>query len=89
MADEARIPCRCLLADSWPALSVSVAEYISLLSEEQKAPEDVYQARLAICLACDHLRDGTCTLCGCYVEARAAKRNQRCPDVPAKWQKVE
>lgn len=85
MADQPRIPCRCLLADSWPDLHASVAEYISLLDEDQKAPADLYQSRLAQCLACPHLRDGTCALCGCYVEARAAKKRQRCPDVPGRW----
>lgn len=87
MAD--RIPCRCLLAESWPDLHQSVAEYIATLPEEHKAPDSIYRERLAICLTCDRLRDGTCTLCGCYVEARAAKRRQRCPDVPSRWESME
>lgn len=88
MADG-RIPCRCLLDEQWPELHQAVRDYIDLLPEEQKASDDVYQARLAACKACDHLRDGTCGLCGCYVEARAAKRSLGCPALPAKWEKMK
>lgn len=82
---EQHIPCRCLLAESWPDLHRSVADYIATLDEAQKASPEVYQARLGICLNCTHLRDGTCALCGCYVEARAAKRRLGCPDIPPRW----
>ena len=88
MADG-RIPCRCLLAEQWPELHQAVRDYVELLPEEQKAPDDVYQARLAVCKACENLRDGTCGLCGCYVEARAAKRGLGCPALPAKWGKLK
>jgi len=84
MPDQ-RKPCRCLLAESAPDLAVSVREYIALLDEEHKANDVLYQERLSLCLACDHLHDGTCALCGCYVEARAAKVTQRCALVPPRW----
>ena len=89
MSEPKRIPCRCLLKDSAPAMAASVREYISLLEEDQRAPEPVYRERLAACLSCESLRDGTCALCGCYVEARAAKRRQRCPAVPPRWMEME
>jgi len=85
---EGLIPCRCLLAEKWPELHQSVQEYVALLPEEQKAPEEVYQARLKECRACENLRDGTCGLCGCYVEARAAKRGLGCPGIPTRWGKM-
>lgn len=62
-----------------------MAEYVASLPDDERAGEAVYAARLETCKACESLRDGTCVLCGCYVEARAAKRGQRCPNVPAKW----
>ncbi|MBR3494948.1 MAG: hypothetical protein IKH38_05915 [Clostridia bacterium] len=80
-----RKPCRCLLAESQPDLALTVAEYIASLPPEFRADEAVYQARLAHCRACDQLFDGTCVLCGCYAEARAAKLRQRCPAVPPRW----
>ena len=81
-----RRPCRCLLTESAPDLARTVAEYVASLPEAQRAPETVYRRRLLRCTACDALRDGTCALCGCYVEARAAKRLQRCPAVPPRWE---
>lgn len=82
-----RIPCRCLLRDDedQQPLYQIVAEYVALLPQEQRADEVCYANRLARCAACENLRDGTCVLCGCYVEARAAKRRQRCPKVPPAW----
>ncbi len=62
-----------------------VAEYVASLPEDERAPGTVYRQRLAKCTDCADLRDGTCALCGCYVEARAAKRAQRCPALPPRW----
>lgn len=81
------IPCRCLLHESGQEdLSRLIADYIAMLPEEQCVPENVYHQRLALCKDCDCLRSGTCALCGCYVETRAAKRRMNCPAVPSKWQ---
>lgn len=79
-------PCRCLLmASGQEDMARLVAEYIATLPEESRVPEDVYRARLALCEGCEALNNGTCARCGCYVEARAAKRGLSCPAVPAKW----
>ena len=67
----------------------TVAEYVASLDETIRTPEDVYRARLALCQDCPELMNGTCRLCGCYVETRAAKRGQKCPMVPARWSKIE
>lgn len=87
---EGRKPCRrCLLEDmpSQAALAASVRELVSLLPEALRAEPEVTAERLKVCRACDHLTDGMCVLCGCYVELRAAKNKMRCPDVPGRWQK--
>lgn len=81
-------PCRrCLLADmpDEAALAKNMQELIALLPEEKRADEPERLRRLAQCKACDHLNRGTCALCGCFVELRAAKKAMRCPAVPAKW----
>ena len=62
-----------------------IAEYVATLPEETKAEELMYRERLAVCEACPRLMNGTCTLCGCYVEARAAKKALACPE--ARWGK--
>ncbi len=82
-------PCRrCLLEDmpSQAKLAKSVRELIDLMPEENRAAPEVTQRRLDKCRKCDHLLEGMCALCGCYVELRAAKRKMRCPDVPGRWQ---
>ncbi len=66
-----------------------VAEYVAGLDDAIRTPEDAYRARLDICLTCEQLLNGTCRLCGCYVETRAAKKGQKCPMVPARWGKIE
>ncbi|HOP12207.1 MAG TPA: DUF6171 family protein [Oscillospiraceae bacterium] len=78
------MPCRCLLQDGEP-LFETVAAYLASLPEELKADEKTVQARLAICARCDCLWDGICRKCGCYVQARAAKKDQRCPHEKQYW----
>ena len=78
---------RCLLEDMPDEASLiqNIRELIDLLPAEKRAAEDVHRARLDICRKCDHLQNGMCVLCGCYVELRAAKTHMKCPDVPGKW----
>lgn len=81
-------PCRRCLLSQMPregALQALIEERIALLPEEDKAAEDVRKQRLSICQGCDALNSGTCGLCGCYVEIRAARKNMHCPHVPKKW----
>ena len=78
---------RCLLADmpDEAALAKNIRELIELLPEEKRASSEASAQRLATCRNCDHLQNGMCVLCGCYVELRAAKRMMKCPRVPGKW----
>ena len=80
-----RVPCRCLLDEAHPDLARTVRDYVESLPPDLRTPEDAYRRRLAVCVGCPRLRDGTCARCGCYAEARAAKRGQRCPDTPPRW----
>ena len=89
MAENVK-PCRCLLFEAGEKdMARTVAEYVASLDESIRTPEDSYRARLAICQECPELVSGTCRLCGCYVETRAAKKGQQCPMVPARWGKLE
>ena len=91
MADTPpRKQCRCLLKDAGEAeMAASIAEYVALLDESIRTPEDDYRARLTLCQDCPELLSGTCRLCGCYVETRAAKKGQQCPMVPPRWTRIE
>ena len=87
---ENRKPCRCLLFEAGQTdMARSVAEYVASLDESVRTPEADYRARLALCQTCPELVNGTCRLCGCYVESRAAKRVQGCPMVPPRWGRME
>lgn len=86
-SDINRPPCRrCLLSEiDRNGTYRTVLEYISSLDESVKCSREEYEARLTVCRACDHLTDGMCALCGCFVEVRAVKRSQNCPDLPHRW----
>lgn len=82
-----RIPCRrCLLKDlSDTDYFHSIYEYIENIPPEQKAPDALYKNRLQKCTSCDHLVNGMCALCGCFVEVRAAKVHQHCAKNAEIW----
>lgn len=79
-------PCRCLLKQAGEQeLAQAVSEYISTLSPDIRASEDLYKQRLEKCRECDDLNSGVCGKCGCYVEMRAAVRKNRCPSEEKLW----
>ena len=91
MADvEPRKQCRCLLREAGEAeMAAAIAEYVAGLDEAVRTDEADYRARLAVCEDCEQLLSGTCRLCGCYVETRAAKKRLGCPMVPPRWTRIE
>lgn len=81
---EERICYRCLLRDfDAEKYKNDIEKYIEAIKKEERAGEQLYNDRLAICTACDKLTEGTCLRCGCYVELRAASKQARCPS--RKW----
>lgn len=77
---------KCLLRDMPEQEAyANLFHYLENLSPDDRVPDEVYNERLNICRSCDKLLSGTCILCGCYVELRAAMRVRSCPCVPAKW----
>ncbi len=53
--------------------------YVSSLSEDIRVADQTYKERLSACAECEHRIEATCTLCGCYCQARAAKKKLSCP----------
>ena len=83
MAAECR---RCLLKDlTKDEYFHSIYDYIQSIQGSERTPEEEYQRRLRVCQACDFLVNGMCRHCGCFVEVRAVKRGQHCPDPTPKW----
>ncbi len=82
-------PCRRCLLEDLPAGSVlaeNIRDLISQLPPECRAPAEMERKRLDACRRCENLSEGMCKLCGCYVELRAARIKQSCPDLPDRWQ---
>lgn len=81
---------RCLLGDvpGGEELAAKLGEWLAVIPDGQRADDETVRARLAACRECPHLADGLCGLCGCYVELRAARRSQRCPDLPPRWESI-
>ena len=80
-------PCRCLVGEmpDEAELAKVIRERVESIPEEERTPEKEYAFRLSACRDCGSLNRGTCALCGCYVEIRAAKIRMHCPSVPACW----
>lgn len=79
---------RCIENDvSAEQLAEYLDGYVNSLPEDMRAEADIYEERLHICEACEKRIALTCTLCGCYIQARAAKKNMHCPydKGGAKW----
>ena len=80
MMEEQKKCRRCLLLQSGiEDVYKEVRRCIERMKPDEKAGESDYQERLALCSECEHLISGTCLKCGCYVELRAAYKNNQCP----------
>ena len=79
--ESGMILCRRCLPDSIEESSLReyLDNYAAALPAQTRTPETEYKKRLFLCEACSHRIQFTCTLCGCYIQARAAKKRQRCP----------
>ena len=83
--EERRICYRCLLKEyDEQKYHETIEEYIEKLGG-LRVEEALYQKRLDVCRQCEKLNYGTCLVCGCYVELRAAAKTGTCPR--KKWQK--
>ena len=77
----AKALCRkCIEEDvSAEALAEYLDGYVDSLPEHLRASPEIYAERLRICEMCEKRIALTCTLCGCYIQARAAKKRLECP----------
>ena len=83
-AADKKICRRCLLKEfDEKAYKETIEEYILRLGTSMRIDDGGYQKRLDICKQCEKLIQGTCQVCGCYVELRAAAKTGSCPK--KKW----
>ena len=76
---SSRICKKCLLRDLAEEDQKDLSKYLNAIKPADRASEELYEKRLAVCLECDKLVEATCASCGCYVEYRAYARVSRCP----------
>jgi len=68
------------------SLAAAVAsECVAALSGESPVSEEEKARRIVVCQGCDFFvsTDRRCSKCGCWVDAKAGFRTQRCPE--NKW----
>lgn len=83
--------CNCKIPKNLQAdqMAESIAAYVTSIPKEQCVSDKEYERRLFICSECSDLSGGiTCMHCGCFVLARARKKDMYCP-APSKnkWEK--
>ena len=77
---------RCLLADmDASGVYVTILRRIEQMPEGQRADAETYRQRLECCRGCDALVNGLCSICGCFIELRAAKAEMHCPHPERFW----
>ena len=77
---ELRVCKKCLLREmTMESYYQNLQDYLEELEPDRKASQNLYEERLAKCKECDKLVNGLCRACGCYVEMRAAIKENKCP----------
>ena len=74
-----RVCKKCFLRDLAAEDQKDLKKYLDVIKKQDRANDEEYERRLAVCRECDKLIEATCEACGCYVEFRAAVRHGRCP----------
>ena len=46
---------------------------------------ELSEYRLAICATCPYNQDNICILCGCDLAIKTLGPNEKCPQIPPKW----
>ncbi len=77
---------KCLLSDmDFSDTYNDIKRLIDLIPAGEKASDEEYSKRLSLCRQCTELLEGTCRVCGCYVELRAVKKDIHCPGRNMEW----
>ena len=60
-------------------LAAYLDRFVNELETGEKVDEETYRVRMEACASCPNRAEVTCVLCGCFCQARAAMRRNRCP----------
>lgn len=85
MEESERYCRKCELAKQYGGgLEEYLLRYLAQLTPEEQAEDVTYARRLACCGKCTWYMEHMCRACGCYVQLRAAVKEQNCPY--GKWE---
>ena len=77
---------KCLIEKLDPlGINETVRKRAELIPADEKTDEETYGKRLSACTGCKELISGTCRICGCFVELRAAYSEKHCPHPQRYW----
>lgn len=65
-----------------------IRTHISQIPEEERASEEAYLKRLALCDVCRWQRNEMCRMCGCFVRVKASRKTAACPLDPPLWERI-
>ena len=83
---EKRVCRKCLSIDmDDPAFRQEIQEHLQNIDPDNRVDDALYKHRLSYCTECDHLVNGMCRLCGCFIELRAARKTNQCADIYPLW----
>ena len=85
LAAGLRVCKKCMIPDYIEDKDAFLETYIQGIPEEERTEASEYERRLQICDACEHLLNGMCRRCGCFVAVRGAAARNYCPDPKKKW----
>lgn len=64
-------------------LSLSNAITHAMKTKKILAPQETIRNRVTICKSCEFLKNHRCTICGCFIVAKAGLDSEKCPK--EKW----
>ncbi len=76
---------RCHLEAEERKARAGLSAYVARMEADIRAEEQLYSRRLALCRSCEKQVNDLCMVCGCFIEVRAAVKEQYCPMPERRW----
>ena len=70
------------------ALNFAKAKAVHVAAGSPLVDDATFEARLSACMLCEHRNFNQCSKCGCPCDAKSSYATEKCPDNPARWEKV-
>jgi hypothetical protein len=70
---------------AWERLRKGAVGLTKVALGVDRAEDSLISQRRKVCEACEHLKGGTCVLCGCWYSQKVKLAGEQCPDEPPRW----